>query len=240
MRHAAPWRRKISASSSFGRNMFGPSSRLGVAGQVEGLEKMALHPRVTLSLHPPRARAPPPARAATRPPPADPAARRATGPLGISRALKKRHYNRLLLRARGERPRRRAAEERDELAAFHHEEFPTRRLGEYRGRWDRKLAYSPEVAQAEIMPSNQGPDVRSWHKADVNEPAVPAQNSKTTENLGVLRPVAISSWACSRRHGGDAQFSRLSQRFGVLSMDRACAQFRAWRCGETALWPPTS
>ncbi len=30
----------------------------------------------------------------------------------------------------------RAAEKGDELAAFHHEEFPTRLLGEYPARWD--------------------------------------------------------------------------------------------------------
>jgi hypothetical protein len=64
---------------------FGPSSRLGVAGQVEGLEKMALHhwPRRPLrtpgqeSRH--RGARPPPARAGCRPPHADPAGRRAWG-----------------------------------------------------------------------------------------------------------------------------------------------------------------
>jgi hypothetical protein len=33
-----------------------------------------------------------------------------------------------LLRLRVERPRHRAAQQRDELAAFHHEEFATHRL----------------------------------------------------------------------------------------------------------------
>jgi hypothetical protein len=40
-----------------------------------------------------------------------------------------------LVRVRGERPRRRAAEQRDELARLHHEEFPTRLLGEYPACW---------------------------------------------------------------------------------------------------------
>jgi hypothetical protein len=47
--------------------------------------------------------------------------------------------HRRLLRARGERPKkrwsdRRAAEQRDELAAFHHQVFPARLLGA--ARWD--------------------------------------------------------------------------------------------------------
>src|SRR5947209_18610982 len=41
-----------------------------------------------------------------------------------------------LLGAPRERPRCRAAQKRDELAASHHEEFPTRLLGVYPIRWD--------------------------------------------------------------------------------------------------------
>jgi hypothetical protein len=39
------------------------------------------------------------------------------------------HFSRPL-RARGKRPCGRSAEKRDELAAFHHDEFPARLLGE--------------------------------------------------------------------------------------------------------------
>jgi len=46
-----------------------------------------------------------------------------------------------------------AAENCDELAAFHHEEFPTWLAGKYPVLSDWKLAYSPEVAQAQFMPS---------------------------------------------------------------------------------------
>jgi hypothetical protein len=40
------------------------------------------------------------------------------------------------LRMRNDGPSRRATEQRDELAAFHHEEIPTRLLGEYPACWD--------------------------------------------------------------------------------------------------------
>jgi hypothetical protein len=43
-------------------------------------------------------------------------------------------------------------------------------VGEISVRPEWKLAYSPEVAQAEIMPSHRGPDVCTWHEAAVFGP----------------------------------------------------------------------
>ena len=51
------------------------------------------------------------------------------------------HRHRRLLRLRRQRPRRRTAEQRDELTASH-EEFPNRPAGKYPVRSDWKLAYS--------------------------------------------------------------------------------------------------
>jgi hypothetical protein len=44
----------------------------------------------------------------------------------------------------------------------------------------------------------------------------------------VLEALAESSLACSRRHGGDAKFLRLFQRFGVLSMDKGMSGVRGY------------
>jgi hypothetical protein len=77
----------------------GRPASLGVAGQVEGLEKMALFPWPRRPLRTPgqesrhRGACPPPARAGRRSPQADPAGRRAWGSRGKSRALKKWHYS---------------------------------------------------------------------------------------------------------------------------------------------------
>ena len=55
------------------------------------------------------------------------------------------------------RDARRAAEERDELAASHDEEVSTRQGADPAVRSERRPAYSPEVAQAEMMLSGHGP-----------------------------------------------------------------------------------
>jgi hypothetical protein len=55
-------------------------------------------------------------------------------------------------------------EKRDELAPHHHKEILAA-CSAHSICWDRKLASSPEVAQAEIIPSNHGPDVFNWHEA---------------------------------------------------------------------------
>src|SRR6266540_608168 len=46
-------------------------------------------------------------------------------------------------------------------------DFPTHLIDEHSSTWGlkTKIAYSPEVARSEIIPSYHGPDVWCWHEA---------------------------------------------------------------------------